>query len=63
VTLERVAAVIGLICCVAYFTKRLGLVDLPGIPTDYMAVGFLAFVVVSMTRRTEGSVDAAGNDG
>ena len=61
--LEHLAAVIGLICGVAYFTERLGLADLPGIPNDYMAVAALALIVGSMARRTGGRSGAAGNHG
>lgn len=60
---QHVAAVIGLICCAAYFSERLGLADLPGIPTDYMVAGLITFGVVLLRWRTDSKNETVAIDG
>jgi len=63
VKLGHVAAALGLLCSAAYFTERLGLADLPGIPNDYLSLGIVAFAILLIVGRARNNDDTAGVHG
>jgi hypothetical protein len=63
VIVQRIAAVIGLACVAVYFAERLGLVTLPGIPQDLIALTMIALAVVWFTGRARATKDLGGTHG
>ena len=59
----RVAIIIGLACAAGYFAERLGLVDVPGIPQDMLALTMIALAVLWFTGRTRKTNEPGGVHG